>query len=74
MTTEGWIGISHSGVDAIGIDKNPQYENNYVWAYFFIMFVIFGSMFLLNMLVSVVIDNFHLEKNMQLGDAFLTEA
>jgi hypothetical protein len=35
-------------------------------------FIIFGSFFVLNLLVGVVIDNFNIEKNLQRGDLFLT--
>ena len=62
-TTEGWVEISHSGVDAVGVDKNPEFEYQFGWVYFFMFFIIFGSFFILNLIVGVVIDNFNHERN-----------
>jgi hypothetical protein len=73
-TTEGWVEISHSGTDAVGILMNPQPEHNFTWIIFFIFFVILGAFFIMNLIVGVVIDNFNIEKNIELGDAFLTDA
>jgi hypothetical protein len=73
-TTEGWIMISHYGIDAVGIDQNPIPENNFAWLLFFVIFIIIGSFFIMNLIVGVVIDNFKIEKNIELGDAFLTKA
>ena len=54
-TTEGWVEIMHNGVDSTGIDKQPQPENNFAWCIFFILFILFGSFFILNLLVGVII-------------------
>jgi hypothetical protein len=72
-TTEGWLEIAFNGVDAVGIHKQPQVENNMFWLIFFVFYVILGNFFILNLLVCVVIDNFNIEKSMERGDAFLTE-
>jgi hypothetical protein len=63
-TTEGWIPVMYSGIDAAGIGNNPVFENNLGWAALFMIFIVFGSFFLLNLLVGVVIDNFNIEKNL----------
>ena len=48
-----------AGVDAVGVDFQPQRDVN-LWAYlFFISFIIFGSFFTLNLFVGVIIDNFN---------------
>jgi hypothetical protein len=55
-TTEGWLDIMFSGVDAVGIDKEPQFEHEIGWIFFFIIYIVLGSFFMLNLLVGVVID------------------
>jgi hypothetical protein len=63
-TTEGWLEVMNNGVDSEGIDSNPRFENNLGWAALFIFFIVFGSFFILNLLVGVVIDNFNIEKSL----------
>jgi hypothetical protein len=58
-TFEGWRELIEAGVDAVGVDLQPQRDFN-LWAYFFfISFIIFGSFFTLNLFVGVIIDNFN---------------
>lgn len=58
-TTEGWVAVMWSGVDAVGIDKQPEFEKQILWVFFFIFFIIVGSNFLLNLFVGVVINKFN---------------
>ena len=52
-------------VDATGVDKQPVRQYN-KWAYvFFIVFVIVGSFVILNLFISVMIDNFYALKKQQ---------
>jgi hypothetical protein len=46
----------YTGIDAVGIDKQPVFEHSLGWAFFFIFYIIMGSFFMLNLLVGVVID------------------
>ena len=62
-TTEGWIPIMWSGVDATDIDKQPTEKNQIWWVFFFIAFIIVGSLFILNLFVGVVINMFSSEKD-----------
>jgi hypothetical protein len=71
-TTEGWLPVMYNGIDAVGIGYNPKFENNMGWAALFIFFIVFGSFFILNLLVGVVIDNFNIEKSLQRGELFLS--
>lgn len=58
-TFSGWQDVIAIGVDAAGIDLQPKREINY-WAYlYFVSFVIFGSLFTMNLFVGVIIDNFN---------------
>ena len=62
MTTEGWIGVMWDAVDASAIDKIPIVNSSYIQVGFFILFMIFGSLFILNMFVGIVINVFNAEK------------
>ena len=72
-TTEGWVEIMHNGVDSVAIDKQPQAENNFAWCIFFILFILMGSFFILNLLVGVIIAEFNNEKSLMSGDAYLSD-
>jgi hypothetical protein len=71
-STEGWIDIMWSGVDSIGINLNPKEGANLGWATFFILFVIIGSFFIMNLFAGVVVDSFVREKEKIGGLYFLT--
>lgn len=59
MTTEGWLDVFEAGLDSNGIDKQPKYNNNVLLSIlFFMIFMIVGSQFIINLFVGVVIDNF----------------
>lgn len=61
-STEGWGDIMYQGVDAVDIDLNPQEDNNTAWAFFFMSFMIIGSLFMLNLFVSIVVNTYYGEK------------
>ena len=62
-TTEGWVPVMWNGVDAVGVDLEPQREYALGWVFFFMAFIIFGSLFILNLFVGVVINTFDHEKD-----------
>ena len=72
-TTEGWTAVMYQGVDAVGIDHGPiEYYNEPVTAYFLI-FMVIGSFFLLNLFVGIILDNFaRLRAESETGSVFLT--
>ena len=43
----------------MGIGLQPQREAKIWWVFYFIGFIIVGHMFILNLFVGVVIDNFN---------------
>ena len=55
-TTEGWVGMMWNGVDATGIDLQPARDHSIYWVFFFILFIMFGSQFIMNLFVGVVIN------------------
>lgn len=58
-TTEGWLDIMSYGVDSVGIDLQPIYNNNVYWSLFFIMFVGLANFLILNLFVGVVVNAFN---------------
>uniref|UniRef100_UPI00398E85C5 voltage-dependent T-type calcium channel subunit alpha-1H n=1 Tax=Pristiophorus japonicus TaxID=55135 RepID=UPI00398E85C5 len=56
---DGWVNIMYHGLDAIGIDKQPQRNHNPWMLLYFISFLLIVSFFVLNMFVGVVVENFH---------------
>ncbi|XP_075173393.1 sodium channel protein type 2 subunit alpha-like isoform X1 [Anomaloglossus baeobatrachus] len=61
-TFKGWTPIMYAAVDARGKDLQPKHENNYYMYLYFVVFIIFGSFFTLNLFIGVIIDNFNQQK------------
>ncbi|XP_063308781.1 sodium channel protein type 5 subunit alpha-like isoform X1 [Pelobates fuscus] len=74
-TFKGWMNIMYAAVDSREkIELQPIYEvNKYMYLYF-VIFIIFGSFFTLNLFIGVIIDNFNQQKKKLGGqDIFMTE-
>ena len=69
-STEGWIEVMWEGVDSVDIMYQPIKNNSFGWVFFFIGFIIIGSLFVLNLFVGVVIDTFNREKE-KIGKNFV---
>ncbi len=74
-TFKGWIGIMNDAIDSREIDDQPHREVSFVMYIYFVIFIIFGSFFTLNLFVGVIIDNFNEQKKKSGGSAemFMTE-
>lgn len=73
-TTEGWVDVMNSGIDSVGIDMQPKYNNNVVAVIYFAAFMVVGSQFVINLFVGVVIDNFNsIKEKEELGNLFVTD-
>ncbi|XP_053120686.1 sodium channel protein type 5 subunit alpha-like [Hemicordylus capensis] len=73
-TFKGWMDIMYAAVDSTGEDQQPRFENNKYMYMYFVIFIIFGSFFTLNLFVGVIIDNFNQQKKKFGGeDIFMTE-
>ncbi|XP_053900183.1 sodium channel protein type 2 subunit alpha-like isoform X3 [Malaclemys terrapin pileata] len=73
-TFKGWMPIMYAAVDSINIDQQPKYEENLYMYLYFVIFIIFGSFFTLNLFIGVIIDNFNQQKKKFGGqDIFMTE-
>ena len=74
MTTEGWQDVMKQGMDATDVDMQPQRDANYYMTLFFVAFMIIGSLFIMNLFVGVVIDNFNkIKEREDNGGSFVTE-
>ncbi|XP_036287792.1 sodium channel protein type 10 subunit alpha isoform X1 [Pipistrellus kuhlii] len=73
-TFKGWMDIMYAAVDARGVNLQPKWENNVYMYLYFVIFIIFGGFFTLNLFVGVIIDNFNQQKKKLGGqDIFMTE-
>lgn len=62
------------GMDVTQTDEQPSRDSNYLNALFFMLFVVFGAFFILNLFVGVVIDKFNeLKKKAEGQSLMLTE-
>ncbi|XP_043860123.1 sodium channel protein type 4 subunit alpha [Dromiciops gliroides] len=73
-TFKGWMDIMYAAVDSREIEEQPQYEINIYMYLYFVLFIIFGAFFTLNLFIGVIIDNFNQQKKKFGGkDIFMTE-
>uniref|UniRef100_A0A8C7AAV4 Sodium channel protein n=1 Tax=Neovison vison TaxID=452646 RepID=A0A8C7AAV4_NEOVI len=73
-TFKGWMDIMYAAVDNVNVDEQPIYEYNLYMYIYFVIFIIFGSFFTLNLFIGVIIDNFNQQKKKLGGqDIFMTE-
>ncbi|XP_067268726.1 sodium channel protein type 4 subunit alpha B [Pseudorasbora parva] len=73
-TFKGWMDIMYAAVDSRGVEMQPEYESNLYMYIYFVIFIIFGSFFTLNLFIGVIIDNFNQQKAKLGGtDIFMTE-
>merc|ERR1719410_2331652 len=76
-TFEGWMEIMADAVDATEVDQQPEYEASLYNYFYFVIFIVCGSFFTLNLFIGVIIDNFNaLKKKYEGGvlEMFLTES
>ncbi|XP_048835100.1 sodium channel, voltage-gated, type I like, alpha b isoform X2 [Brienomyrus brachyistius] len=73
-TFKGWMDIMYAAVDSRNLEDQPVYEENLYMYLYFVIFIIFGSFFTLNLFIGVIIDNFNQQKKKFGGqDIFMTE-
>ncbi|XP_044274222.1 sodium channel protein type 3 subunit alpha-like isoform X4 [Varanus komodoensis] len=73
-TFKGWMDIMYAAVDSRDVEDQPYYEDNLYMYLYFVIFIIFGSFFTLNLFIGVIIDNFNQQKKKFGGqDIFMTE-
>ena len=62
MTTAGWVGVLYDGIDSTSIDRMPVADTTKSYFFFFMLYILVGSLFVLNMFVGVTINVFNKEK------------
>ncbi|XP_023786847.1 sodium channel protein type 1 subunit alpha isoform X5 [Cyanistes caeruleus] len=73
-TFKGWMDIMYAAIDSRDVLEQPKYEDNLYMYLYFVIFIIFGSFFTLNLFIGVIIDNFNQQKKKFGGqDIFMTE-
>ncbi|XP_031414294.1 sodium channel, voltage-gated, type I-like, alpha isoform X2 [Clupea harengus] len=73
-TYKGWMPIMYAAVDSRAVNDQPVFEEKMVAYVYFVVFIIFGSFFTLNLFIGVIIDNFNQQKKKFGGqDIFMTE-
>ncbi|XP_047438199.1 sodium channel, voltage gated, type VIII, alpha subunit b isoform X3 [Mugil cephalus] len=73
-TFKGWMDIMYAAIDSRKVEDQPRYEDNLYMYIYFVIFIIFGSFFTLNLFIGVIIDNFNQQKKKFGGqDIFMTE-
>uniref|UniRef100_A0A3B4ZPD3 Sodium channel protein n=1 Tax=Stegastes partitus TaxID=144197 RepID=A0A3B4ZPD3_9TELE len=72
-TFKGWMDIMYAAVDSREVEEQPSYEINLYMYMYFVIFIIFGSFFTLNLFIGVIIDNFNQQKKKMNKDIFMTE-
>ncbi|XP_049904818.1 sodium channel, voltage-gated, type I-like, alpha isoform X1 [Epinephelus moara] len=74
-TFKGWTNIMYAAVDSQSKqEQQPEYEINLLMYMYFVVFIIFGAFFTLNLFIGVIIDNFNQQKKKFGGqDIFMTE-
>ncbi|CAG14345.1 unnamed protein product, partial [Tetraodon nigroviridis] len=61
-TFKGWMDIMYAAIDSRRVEDQPIYEDNLYMYIYFVIFIIFGSFFTLNLFIGVIIDNFNQQK------------
>ncbi|XP_059418520.1 sodium channel, voltage-gated, type I-like, alpha [Carassius carassius] len=73
-TFKGWMPIMYAAVDSRKVEEQPEYEVNLYMYLYFVIFIILGAFFTLNLFIGVIIDNFNQQKKKFGGqDIFMTE-
>lgn len=61
-TCEGWLDFMLQATDAVDIGMEPKRDQNPAYQYLIIFYMIFGSLFITNLFIEVVINTFYREK------------
>lgn len=73
MTGEGQNAVTYFGLDATGVDMQPKKNSQMVWIIFFFGFIVIGRIFLMNLFVGIVIENFNRMKDTLSGFFMMTK-
>ncbi|XP_055878721.1 sodium channel protein type 4 subunit alpha B-like isoform X2 [Biomphalaria glabrata] len=74
-TYKGWVDIMNNAIDAREMNVQPKRESSIFYYLYFVLFIVFGSFFTLNLFIGVIIDNFNQQKKKAGGslEMFMTD-
>eukprot|EP00947_MAST-08B_sp_MAST-8B-sp1_P005525 g5525.t1 len=72
-STEGWVAVMYHAVDCTEQDMQPLRDHAIGWSIYFMLFMVVGHMFTLNLFVGVIIDQFQKTKEKLGGRGLITE-
>lgn len=72
-TTAGWMGVLYNSVASTQIDYVIGTQMNILWTLIFMLFMIIGFFFFLNLFIGVVVTTFNYEQDKLGGNDLLTE-
>eukprot|EP01062_Namystynia_karyoxenos_P002769 TRINITY_DN1097_c0_g2_i1.p1 TRINITY_DN1097_c0_g2~~TRINITY_DN1097_c0_g2_i1.p1 ORF type:complete len:2446 (+),score=704.96 TRINITY_DN1097_c0_g2_i1:141-7478(+) len=70
-TLEGWVTVMYLGMDGVDHDRAPVKNHQAYMVSFFILFIVVGSFFVVNLFVSVLLDSYYGEKKKRGGEKLL---
>ncbi|MBM4077794.1 MAG: hypothetical protein FJ267_19365, partial [Planctomycetes bacterium] len=70
---DGWFDIMYTAIDSQGENLGPQRGASPAVALYFVLFLVVGGFFLINLFVGVLVDRFSDMKAKGEGSAFMTE-
>jgi len=73
MSTEGWVDVMYAAADSTGYYLQPRRDASAWMAPFFVLYIFFSFMFLLNLSVGVIVDKF-MDLKKEGKDVLLTKA
>eukprot|EP00931_Biecheleriopsis_adriatica_P119863 TRINITY_DN9503_c0_g1_i1.p1 TRINITY_DN9503_c0_g1~~TRINITY_DN9503_c0_g1_i1.p1 ORF type:complete len:1886 (-),score=426.27 TRINITY_DN9503_c0_g1_i1:127-5784(-) len=58
-TTEGWVDVMYAAADSMDFFEQPKRDNQEMfWGIFFVCYLFFSNMFIINLSVGVIVDKF----------------
>jgi len=72
-TTVGWADLMYMGSASRGVDMEPKHLSNLYSTFFFVIFIIVGSFFILNLFIGVIISTYNKGKEAYGKNFLLTE-
>jgi hypothetical protein len=54
VSFEGWPNFMYQALDATSVDEGPGFQHSLKYGYFYVIFLMIGSMFFMNFLVGVL--------------------
>ena len=70
---EGWPDVMYQGIDAVGVDEAPVRDASVSSGLFFVLWIVVGGMFVLNLFVGVIVDTYTDVKEEDEGTKTMTD-